>query len=205
MSDVPRQMDGALPGSIEEYRLELREWALTRLQYFKDADAEAEGDEVPYAFFGTDWFGVIQKCFWQTEELLERIVNLFVATRSVSQQPNISRMVKGKGPVQLTLSQCISVLGQIDFTTSDELRAKWGEGYDLFLGRLEAELAILRELGKERNQFTHDPLSLEAEGRLCSHALATCAAFCEFHLVRLAALVEEKQAKRDAATDGGGM
>jgi hypothetical protein len=196
----PGRVEATMPATIGAHRNELRQWALDRLR----RASPAAGSDRPYAFFGTDWFGVLQKCFWQTEELLERIVNLFLTFPSVATQPAIARMTKGRNTVQLTFAQCISFLGQVAYPSNSDLRRLVGGGYEPFLQGIEDELAALREVGKQRNEFTHHRLSGETGSHLCPQALSACVRFCESQLMGVAVLVERSRAEPGAAADRAG-
>jgi hypothetical protein len=93
--------EAATPPTIEAQRNELRRWAQDRLNRANAGD----GNVPRYVCFGTDWFGVLQKCYWQTEQLLKRIVNQFLAIPSVASQSNICRITKGSKSVELTFTQ----------------------------------------------------------------------------------------------------
>jgi hypothetical protein len=97
-------MDGK---SAEALRLALEAWARDRLARVRPLDG-TEGRE--YRFLATDWFGLLQKCYWQSEELLEQVVNTLLKLPSVAEQPKVRQVTKGVPTLKLTLAQAVAFL-----------------------------------------------------------------------------------------------
>lgn len=177
------------PPSVEHFRAELLDWARQKLELANSREGRAE---TPYRFFGTNWFGVLQKCYWQSEELLEQVVSTLLRLPSIASQPTVARITKGSSKPQLTFAQCIRLLGEVSFSGNADVRPLIGDENTALVARVRAELAELREFAKKRNEFTHERLSLEAGNELCGESLSACVALCGSQLVSLAILVEKQ-------------
>jgi hypothetical protein len=188
-TDVSGNTTENAPSTVEAMRSELLDWAKAHLA---DAHMLKDRDGTRYPFFSTAWFGLLQKCYWQCEELLEKLVNVLLRLPSVAAQPSISGITKGRVGLQLTLAQCVSVLDQIAFSADEGIRKCVGQQSVLPEEQIRLELTALREFAKKRNEFTHERLSTREGNELCGRVLTVCIAFCESHLVSVAICVERQ-------------
>ena len=160
---------------VESFRSALESWANDRLARVRPLNG-AEGRE--YRFLSTDWFGLLQKCYWQSEELVERVVNTFLRLPPVAQQPKVLQVTRGVTALKLTFAQGVSFLrDRIDYSLALEsppftLAERDG------VPRVQGELVVLRMFADRRNAFTHGEHSLGDGNEECVIARSPAAWRC---------------------------
>ena len=185
--------------SVEALRSVLRTWGTDHLAGVRPLGG-SEGRE--YGFLSTDWFGLLQKCYWQSEELLEQVVNTFLALPSVAEQPKVRQVTKGLATLKLTLAQAVAFLrDRVAFGDVVEAMPLSPEERVEALKRIPGELVVFRMFADRRNAFTHDTLSFGDGNEECVIALTSCVALCESKLVAVAVRAEQSLAEPVVAAD----
>jgi hypothetical protein len=189
-------MDGM---SVEGMRLALETWARDRLARVRPLDG-TEGRE--YRFLSTDWFGLLQKCYWQSEELLEQVANTLLKLPSVAEQPKVRQITKGVPALKLTLAQAVALLrDRVAFPSVLESLVLPLEERNEILSKMPRELVVLRMFADRRNAFTHERPSVADGNEECVIALTSCLALCESKVVAVAIRAERSLAEKTAAAD----
>jgi hypothetical protein len=193
-------MDGK---PAEALRLDLRTWACDHLARVRPLDG-TEGRE--YRFLSTNWFGLLQKCYWQSEELLEQVVNILLKLPSVAEQPKVRQVIRDGPTLKLTLAQAVAFLrDRVAFPSVLEALPMTLEERNEILSKMPGELVVLRMFADRRNAFAHETLSAAEGNEECVIALTGLVALCESRVVAVAARAERLLAVQSAAANAGGM
>ena len=173
---------------VESFRSALESWASDRLARVYPLDGR-EGRE--YRFLSTDWFGLLQKCYWQSEELVEQVVNTFLRLPSVAEQPRVLQVTRGVSALKLTFAQGVSFLrDRIDYSLAIKSPPFTLADRD-DVPKVQSELVVLRMFADRRNAFTHGAHAIGAGNEECVIALTSCVSLCQSRLVVLAMRVEQ--------------